>query len=147
MANQTDPLASGLQTSEGKLTVALCLVGLALEGFSASLTQKMAEYPDVKWVAIAALLAGVSVQVLSVLGYNKDRASLKANAIVSALAAGVPVAVTAISNALLKNLPPTEKTQAAVAASVSALEATKEAGPQLATAAKAAAQKDLKESP
>lgn len=104
MAAQTDPLASGISTSEGKLTIAICLVGAALEAFGGVLSQQLDAHPSVLWLGIASLVTGAAVQVLSLLGYTKNRSILKSNAIVQALAAGVPMAVAAISQALLKNV-------------------------------------------
>lgn len=104
MAAQTDPLASGISTSEGKLTIAICLVGAALEAFGGVLSQQLDAHPSVLWLGIASLVTGAAVQVLSLLGYTKNRSILKSNAIVQALDAGVPMAVAAISQALFKNL-------------------------------------------
>jgi hypothetical protein len=104
MANQTDPLASGLSTSEGKLTIALCLVGAALEAFGAVLAERAAELPGVPWLGITSLVVGAATQVLAVLGYTRNRSALKSNALVQALASGVPLVVTAVSAAVLKNV-------------------------------------------
>lgn len=101
---QTDPLASGASTSEGKLTIAMCLVGGALEAFAGVLSQASEQHPSSVWMAIALVLVGAGIQVFTVLGYTKSRSALKSNAIVQALAAGVPLMVTAIGNAVLKNV-------------------------------------------
>lgn len=104
MAVQTDPLASGTSTSEGKLTIALCLVGVALESFFGVLTQQVDTHPNVQWLGIASLVVGATVQLFAILGYSKNRSLLKSNAIVQALASGVPLMVAAVGNAVLKNI-------------------------------------------
>lgn len=101
---QTDPLASGLATSEGKLTIALCLVGAGLEAFAGVLSQANEAHPASLSLSIVLVMVGAAMQVLTVLGYTKSRSALKSNAIVQALAAGVPLMVTAIGNAVLKNV-------------------------------------------
>lgn len=139
MAQQTDPLASGMATSEGRLTVALCILGVALEAFAAVLTEKVGEFPDVKWIAIAALVVGATVQVLSVLGYTKNRSGLKANVLVQSVAAGLPVVVTAISQAVLPKLPTGVREQAKVAAGLPVVTATNQASPEVRAAAQGGA--------
>jgi hypothetical protein len=136
MAQQTDPLASGMSTSEGRLTVALCLVGVALEAFSAVLAEKLDVYPNLNWLSVTALVVGAAVQLLSILGYTRNRSALKSNALAAAIAAGVPVVVTAISQAALRNLPAGVREQARAAAALPSVEAMHAAEP----AAKAAAQ-------
>jgi 4-hydroxyphenylpyruvate dioxygenase-like putative hemolysin len=121
VANQTDPLASGMQTSEGRLTVALCLVGVALEAFAVSLTDAAKEHPQVQWLAMTSLAVGAAVQVLALLGYTRNRSALKSNALTAALAQGVPLVVTAISQAVLKNIK--DPAPAAVAAGLKVADA------------------------
>ena len=104
MADQTDPLASGASTTEGKLTIALVVVGGALEAFAGVLSQASTEHPNVTWIAITSLIVGAGTQVFSVLGYSKNRSLLKSNALVQALASGVPLVIAAVGNAVLKNV-------------------------------------------
>jgi hypothetical protein len=135
MAQQTDPLASGLGTSEGKLTIALCLIGVALEALAASLASKVEQYPHLTWISITSLVVGAAVQVLSVLGYTKNRSGLKSNTIVQALLSGIPVVVTAVSNAVLKGLPKEVQQQALTAATAETAALAKEAPKEAKTVA------------
>lgn len=101
---QTDPLASGINTSEGKMTAALCIVGLALESFGAVLSERLQEHPSAG-LGVAFAVIGAVTQILAVLGYGKNRSALKSNTLMQGLAAGVPLVVTAVSQAVLKSLP------------------------------------------
>lgn len=116
MAVQTDPLASGTSTSEGKLTIALCIVGVALEAFGGALQSALDSHPNTQWLAIASLVTGAAVQLFSLLGYSKNRTALKSNALVQAIAAGVPVVVAAVSQSVLNKLPPGTQAQVTNAA-------------------------------
>jgi hypothetical protein len=106
MADTTNPLAPGAQTTEGKLTIAAFVVGTVLEGGSAVLS-KLAEGhlvdPSARWYTIALAVVGVVLQVLTLAGYNKGRAQVKAAALVSGAAAAPPQAPAAQASS---SLPP-----------------------------------------
>jgi hypothetical protein len=93
-----------MSTSEGWLTVALVLIGTGLEAFAGVLSQAMETHPNVIWLAITLAIVGAAQQVLAVLGYSKNRSLLKSNALVQALASGVPLVITAVGSAVLKNV-------------------------------------------
>ena len=70
--------STGLQSSEGKLTLIAFIVGTVLEGAAIPLLDKLsAAQPQLAWVPIALVGAGILVQVASLLGYQKQRTLLK----------------------------------------------------------------------
>lgn len=105
VATQTDPLASGLSTSEGKLALALVVVGIFLEVAFAKLTELSQQFPHLTWLAVATLVTGAGMQLVAVLGYNKNRSTLKSNIIVAGAQAGSQLVLGAIATAVAKNLP------------------------------------------
>lgn len=86
----TDPETPGLSTSEGKLTLAVVILGLVLELSVVPLLQAVqASHPGALWVPVALGIAGGLLQVASVLGYQRARTQLKLGLI--SREAGFPV--------------------------------------------------------
>lgn len=104
MTKQTDPLVSGVSTSEGRLTIALCLVGGLLEAVAISLKCTIETYSPVLWLALTSLVTGAALQVLTAVAYVKSRSALKANALLQAIASGVPSVTAALGAAALQNV-------------------------------------------
>jgi hypothetical protein len=83
MANESTPLAPGLSTSEGKLTLVAGLTGLALETVAGLLHQLQDSGHAAPWFPAVLAVIGALMQVATLLGYVKGRNVLKATAIAS----------------------------------------------------------------
>lgn len=79
----TNPAASGLSTSEGKLTAIAMVVGALLEGVAGVLHTLQDAGHAAPWFPAVFAVVGVLLQLASLLGYQKSRTLLKAAAIAS----------------------------------------------------------------
>jgi hypothetical protein len=89
----SNPLAPGLSTSEGQLTVAAVFIGVVLEALGGFLTHEQTLHPGSGGWAIAVMLAAVMLQLCTVFGYTKGRSLVKQQALLSGLQVGLPLAV------------------------------------------------------
>lgn len=71
----------GMQTSEGKLTIAALVLGTVLEGIAGVLDQLTAAGHAAGWFTVALLIVGGLLQVCSLLGYKASRTMVKVAAI------------------------------------------------------------------
>lgn len=78
MAEDVKP---GGSTSEFRLTVVAMVVGVILEGVSAVLLNLQARGVDKPWFAVALTACGVLLQIVSLLGYQRSRSTVKAAAL------------------------------------------------------------------
>ena len=83
MADETNPTAPGMSTSEGKLTLVAIILGTVLEGLASVLPALQDSGHAAPWFPTALAVVGVLLQVASFLGYTKSRTILKATAIAS----------------------------------------------------------------
>lgn len=74
---QADAIRKGLSTSEGKLALLAFVVGTVLDGVVPLLQQEHLLHPDAVWVTMALVVAGLTLQVASVLGYTRARTAIK----------------------------------------------------------------------
>lgn len=80
---ETNPTKQGLKTSEGKLTAAAMILGAVLEGLSVVLHSLPST--DAPWFPMALAVVGMLLQVCSLFGYQKARATIKGEMIAAGL--------------------------------------------------------------
>lgn len=105
----TNPLAKGVDTSEGRLTIISVVGGMLLSIFGALqplLVDAQQQFPQNRWVAIGAMLCGAAISVGSLFGYNKGRALLKSTQVAGLLQAGGPVVASLMQSAINKAVGP-----------------------------------------
>lgn len=85
----------GSSTSEFKFAAVVAIVGAILAGVSVSLGQLQQILPDQQWIAVAGVVVGGLMTLISSLGYAKSRTVVKvADSQAQALKAPAPVAPT-----------------------------------------------------
>jgi len=89
----TNALAPGVQTSEGKLTIAAVILGTLLEGLGAFLTHEQAVHQTTVGWSVAVAIAGAMLQLCTIYGYTKSRTLVKQQALISGLQGAMPLAV------------------------------------------------------
>lgn len=77
----TDPFAAGRHTSEWSVTRLAVVVGAILETMATGIHGLQAGGVNATWFAVALAVIGVALQVVSIFGYQKGRATVKAAAI------------------------------------------------------------------
>jgi hypothetical protein len=99
----TNPLAPGLATTEGRLTVAAVIIGTVLEGVGAFLSHEQVTHAGSLGWAAAVAIAGALLQLCTIYGYSKGRTLLKQQALLTGLTAALPLA-TSIAEAVFDKL-------------------------------------------
>lgn len=80
---ETTPTASGMTTSEGKLTLFAMVLGTLLEALAGVLHTLQDAGHAAPWFPAVLAIVGVLLQLASVLGYQKARTVLKATLVAS----------------------------------------------------------------
>lgn len=94
LVDQTNPGDAGHTTTEFKLTVAAMVIGTLLEGSVIPILNSLKDsYPNALWIAAVLGICGVAVQIVSLFGYQKSRATVK-TALAMALGDGRPSSAT-----------------------------------------------------
>lgn len=83
MPDATPAVTPGHQTSEHRVTVYVCILGLVLQTASGALEQLHAIGIGAagQWYPLVLVLLGTAMQVLTVLGYQRSRALVKVAAL------------------------------------------------------------------
>lgn len=113
MADQTDPLASGTATLEGKAGIAGIAAGiiLAILGGVVPVFQQAADAnPNVPWLHLATLLAGATMTIISTVVLTKSRTLVKGSALDLMGQAGALIAPMVAGALLKKYLTPQQAT-------------------------------------
>jgi hypothetical protein len=104
----TNPLAPGLATSEGRLTLAAQVAGFVIATYGGILARYAGEHPDLRWPAVAVMLVGVVLSAATLFGYQKGRAVVKSMALQQLIDLGAPATVALLEQLVLKKpAPPT----------------------------------------
>lgn len=106
MAETTQPAAKGVDTSEGRLTIAAQVVGFLLATFGALLTKYAENHPGNPWTGVALSSMGVLLSVVTLYGYTKGRAIVKNAMIQQGIDWAAPLVEAALEKALTKQLGP-----------------------------------------
>lgn len=117
MAQQTDPLASGLSTTEGKVSVGAAAAGILL-AFLGALEPYFRTAADAApgelWLRIAAVVAGAAMAIAGAFNLTKSRTLVKGG-ILELLQQGAVVAAPLVAGVVLKKyLDPNNPKAAAV---------------------------------
>lgn len=102
----TNPLAKGLSTSEGQLTLASTIAGLLLVVLGALqplLLKAQENFPAKAWIGMAAMACGAVISAAALLGYNKGRSLVKSTQLDGLIRSGVPVVVDSMFQAFMKS--------------------------------------------
>lgn len=83
MADETNAVAPGMSTSEGKLTLIAVILGTILEGLAGVLHSVQDAGHAAPWFPAVLTVVGVLLQITTLLGYQKSRTALKATVIAS----------------------------------------------------------------
>lgn len=74
---QTDPLAKGTSTSEGKQNAGIIIGGVVIAAITAIASQLEATAPESKWAAAIISVAAILGTIWKALGYEKARTVVK----------------------------------------------------------------------